>query len=255
MALFSVLFLLFLASSSLTVSAAPCNPLCLHKSKAAGACGYGSLAKGFNKGYIASGIPSLLGEKGVDCGSCLHVHTNTLIHFRIVPFHFNLQYILTYLRLGKGTIVVLTNSLMQIKNYSDTDLILSDRAYISMAAKGKAEEPWHSKLVPCEYKSHNVSVRVDESSKKPERLVLTFLYQGGQTGIYLVTVYAQNNFTRIERDMDRRYGAVWEMKEVPQGSLSFRLFVYNGYDRSFMNDTLDKRDGCTPNCTDGQLDQ
>ncbi|MCL7039888.1 hypothetical protein MKW94_017946 [Papaver nudicaule] len=278
MALFSVFFLLFLASSSVTVSAAPCNPLCYHKSKAgyfplsktvitSGACGYGSLAKGFNKGYIASGIPSLLGEKGVACGSCLHVTCKNKTLCR-----------------GKGTVVVLTNSLKQAKNNSDTDLILSDRAYISMAAKGKAEELLALKTVeveyirvPCEYKSHNVSVRVDESSKKPERLVLTFLYQGGQTGIYMVTVYAQNNFTRIERDMDRIYGAVWEMKEVPQGSLSFRLFVYNGYDRSFvfsnkdlpadwkvgeiydlgvqMNDIMDKRDGCTPNCTDGQVDQ
>ncbi|XP_026444087.1 expansin-like A1 [Papaver somniferum] len=83
MALTSVLFFIFLASSS--VSAAPCNPLCLHKSKAgyfplskttltSGSCGYGSLAKGFKNGYITSGIPSLLGEKGVACGSCLHVN-------------------------------------------------------------------------------------------------------------------------------------------------------------------------------------
>ncbi|XP_026429783.1 expansin-like A2 [Papaver somniferum] len=120
--------------------------------------------------------------------------------------------------------------------------------------------------------NHNLSVRVDKSSKKPDHLVLTFLNQGGQTGIYMVTVYAQNNFTRVERDMDHKRGAVWEMKNALQGSLSFRLFVYSGYDRSFvysnkdlpadwkvgkiydlgvqMNDRIDKRDGCIPNCTD-----
>ncbi|RZC56010.1 hypothetical protein C5167_014859 [Papaver somniferum] len=271
MAPFSVLFFLFLASSS--VSAAPCNPLCLHKSKAGyfplskavippGACGYGSIAKSFNKGYIAAGIPSLLGENGVACGSCLHVTCKNKTLCR-----------------GRGTNVVLTCSLPKIKDLANIDLILSDRAYISMAAKGKARELLALKTVdvdyirvPCEYKNHNLSVRVDKSSKKPDHLVLTFLNQGGQTGIHMVTVYALNNFTRIERDMDHKRGAVWEMKNTPQGSLSFRLFVYSGYDRSFvysnkdlpadwkvgkiydlgvqMNDRMDKRDGCTPNCTD-----
>ncbi|KAI3938404.1 hypothetical protein MKW98_015303 [Papaver atlanticum] len=127
MALISVLFFIFLASPS--VSAAPCNPLCLKKSKAgyfplskttltSGSCGYGSLAKGFNNGYITSG---------------------------------NLQ----------------EQNIMQRK---------SERAYISMAVKDKAKELLALKTVeveyirvPCEYKSHNVSVRVDESSKKPDR--------------------------------------------------------------------------------------
>ncbi|KAI3994568.1 hypothetical protein MKX01_028312 [Papaver californicum] len=226
--LFGIVFLGSTANNMVLLS------FCSRSNICTGACGYGSLAKGFNNGYTAS---------------------------------------------GRGTNVVLTSILTQTKNNADTDLILSDRAYISMAAKGKARELLALKTVdvdyirvPCEYKRQNLPVRVDESSKKPDHLVVTFLYQGGQTGIHLVTVYAQDNFTRIERDMDRKYGALWEMSKVPQESLSFRLFVYNGYDRSFvfstkdlpadwkvgeiydfgvqMNDRMDKRDGCTPNCTD-----
>ncbi|KAI3927131.1 hypothetical protein MKX01_029899 [Papaver californicum] len=283
MAFIFVIFVFLFASSS--VNAATCNrPLCLHKSKAAyfplskplitpGACGYGSIAKGFNKGYIAFGIPSLLEENGVNvCGSCLHVTCKNKTLCR-----------------GRGTNVVLTDSIhrqTRLRNV-DTDLILSDRAFISMAAKGKAREllalkshvEVEYKRISCEYKNQNVSIRVDESSKKRDRFVLTLLYQGGQTGIFSISVtYADTDHSTVELGMSHKYGAVWEIRRIPDGirrvptggRLSFKLLVYKGhelyafqsaspnlpanwkvgeiYDLGFqMNGIIDMRGGC--NCT------
>ncbi|KAI3939738.1 hypothetical protein MKW92_036222 [Papaver armeniacum] len=278
-----VLFVFLLASSY--VNGAACNRrLCLHKSKAAyfllskplvtpGACGYGSIAKGVNKGYIASGISSLLEEKGVNvCGTCLHVTCKNKTLCR-----------------GRGTNVVLTDSIHRRTRLSnpDTDLVLSDRALISMAAKGKAREllalrshvEVEYKRIPCEYKNHNVSIRVDESNKKRDRFVLTLLYQGGQTGIFSISViYADTNSSTVELGMTHKYGAVWEISRIPEGirrvptggRLSFKLLVYKGrdlhaYQSSFrhvpaswkigeicdlgfqLNGIIDVRSGC--NCT------
>ncbi|RZC63064.1 hypothetical protein C5167_024814 [Papaver somniferum] len=238
-----VLFIFLLASSS--VNGAPCNRrLCVHKSKAAyfplskplitsGACGYGSMAKGFNKGYIASGISSLLEEKGVNvCGSCIHVTCKNETLCR-----------------GRGTNVVLTDSIhrqTRLRNVG-TDLILSDRAFISMAAKGKAREllalrsyvEVEYERIPCEYKNQNVSIRVDESNNKRDRFVLTLLYQGGQTGIFSISVmYADTNSSSVELGMTHKYGAVWEIRRILEGirrvptggRLSFKLLVYKGHD-------------------------
>ncbi|XP_042509223.1 expansin-like A1 [Macadamia integrifolia] len=66
-------FLFFLLSS-----ATACDR-CVHQSKAAyfsssaplssGACGYGSLALGFNGGHLAAGVASLYRD-GIGCGGC-----------------------------------------------------------------------------------------------------------------------------------------------------------------------------------------
>ena len=42
--------------------------------------------------------------------------------------------------------------------------------------------------IPCEYKKQNLSIRVEESSRRPDQLVIKFLYQGGQTDIVAVDV-------------------------------------------------------------------
>jgi hypothetical protein len=42
--------------------------------------------------------------------------------------------------------------------------------------------------VPCEYKHRNLSVRVEEKSRVPNKLAVRFLYQGGQTDIVAVDV-------------------------------------------------------------------
>ncbi|RZC63065.1 hypothetical protein C5167_024815 [Papaver somniferum] len=99
---------------------------------------------------------------------------------------------------GRGTNVVLTDSIhrqTRLRNVG-IDLILSDRAFMSMAAKGKAREllalrshvEVEYERIPCEYKNQNMSIKVDESNKKRDRFVLTLLYQGGQTGIFSISV-------------------------------------------------------------------
>jgi len=43
--------------------------------------------------------------------------------------------------------------------------------------------------IPCEYaKGRNLSIRVEEKSRRPSDLSIRFLYQGGQTDIVAVDV-------------------------------------------------------------------
>lgn len=42
--------------------------------------------------------------------------------------------------------------------------------------------------MPCDYKSQNLAVRVEETSQKPHYLAVKLLYQGGQTEIVGIDV-------------------------------------------------------------------
>lgn len=42
--------------------------------------------------------------------------------------------------------------------------------------------------IPCEYSNKNLSIRVEEKSKRPNSLTIKFLHQGGQTDIVAVDV-------------------------------------------------------------------
>ncbi|KAI3838500.1 hypothetical protein MKW92_011594 [Papaver armeniacum] len=253
-------FFFFLFHTISCATAATDCDACLHQSKAAyfhssspissGACGYGYLAKGLYEGYTAAGVPSLF-KDGVGCGTCFHVKCKDKKLCR-----------------GRGTKVVLTNN---YKSDSGIDLVLSDRAFISMAYKDKAREILDRRImdieykrIPCEYTNQNLSVRIEASSKKPDSLAVAFLYQGGQTEIVAVSVIDQ--FGR-SRPMVRIYGTVWDMSPVPEGPLSFRLLVAQGFDGSMaasekglpadwkvgeiydlgvqMNGIIDYRDGCS----------
>lgn len=206
----------------LIYSATACDR-CVHQSKAAyfsqssslskGACGYGSLAPGFNGGHIAGGIPSLY-KGGAGCGACFQIRCKN-----------------TGLCSRGGTRVILTD----LNHDNQTDLVLSSKAFMAMANKGMGPDVLklgiadvEYKRVPCEYKNQNLAVRVEEMSQKPSYLAIKFLYQGGQTEIVGVDV-AQVGSANWNY-MSRNYGAVWNTSRVPVGPLQFRMVVTSGYD-------------------------
>ncbi|KAF3326523.1 expansin-like A2 [Carex littledalei] len=72
--------------------------------------------------------------------------------------------------------------------------VLSKKAFIALGIKGMAHDLMqHRNLdvefrrTPCEY-NKNLSIRVEERSRKPGHLTIKFLYQGGQTDVMAVEV-------------------------------------------------------------------
>ncbi|KAJ9189467.1 hypothetical protein P3X46_000756 [Hevea brasiliensis] len=210
-------FLLFLVSS---VTA--CDR-CVHQTKAAyfskasalnsGACGYGSLAPGFNRGYLAAGIPTLY-KDGAGCGACFQIRCKNKA-----------------LCSSKGIKVIMTD----LNRNNQTDFVLSSRAFMAMANQGMGQNilklgivDVEYKRVPCEYKNQNLGVRVEESSQYPNYLAIKLLYQGGQTEIVAIDIakVGSSNWSY----MSRNYGAVWDSSRVPAGALQFRFVVTAGYD-------------------------
>ncbi|KAH7518313.1 hypothetical protein FEM48_Zijuj09G0158100 [Ziziphus jujuba var. spinosa] len=213
--LFSILFFLI---SSVTA----CDR-CVHQTKTAyfskasalssGACGYGSLALGFSGEHVAAGVPTLF-KDGAGCGACFQIRCKD-----------------TALCSKEGTRVILTD----LNQHNQTDFVLSSRAFTAMAQKGLDQDilkrgivDVEYKRVPCEYKKKNLSVRVEESSQKPNYLSIKLLYQGGQTEVVGIDVaeVGSSNWSF----MSRNHGAVWDTSRVPAGALQFRFIVTSGYD-------------------------
>ncbi|XP_039039935.1 expansin-like A1 [Hibiscus syriacus] len=212
----------------LLVSFATACDRCVHQSKAtfvssvealsSGACGYGSLALSLGNGFLA-GSGSPLFKNGAGCGACFQIRCKN-----------------PYLCNGKGTKVTLTD-----RNYDNrTDFVLSSKAFMAMANKGKAQDILKAgivdveyKRIPCEYKNQNLAVRVEESSQKPYYLQLKLLYQGGQTevvAIYVARVGSSSSWS----SMNRNYGAVWDSSRFPNGALQFRFKVISGYGKRWI---------------------
>ncbi|KAM0835695.1 hypothetical protein ACQ4PT_062774 [Festuca glaucescens] len=92
--------------------------------------------------------------------------------------------------------------------------------------------------IPCAYRDKNLAVRVEEASVRSRgRLVLRFLYQGGQTDIAAVEVAqavstddAQPSPASMWRYMTRREGSpgVWSTSRAPAGPLRLRVVVTAG---------------------------
>ncbi|KAG6495190.1 expansin-like A2 isoform X1 [Zingiber officinale] len=213
---FSLLFLFLISSAS------GCDR-CVHQSKVAyyssasavadGACGYGSMAAGFNGGYVAAGSPRVH-RGGVGCGACFQMRCkNANICSR------------------GGVKVTLTD----LNKSNSTDFVLSGPAFMAMARNGMARElnklgilDVEYKRIPCDYESKNLSIRVEENSRRPNYLAVKFVYQGGQTDIVGVDVarVGASNWQFMKRD----YGPVWSTSRAPAGPLQFRMVVTAGYD-------------------------
>ncbi|GER42379.1 expansin-like family protein [Striga asiatica] len=196
---------------------------CLHQSKAAyfsshqplnsGACGYGSLATGFNGGRIAAAAPSIY-KNGAGCGACFLIRCK---HGKICK--------------EKGTPIIVTDR----NTDNRTDFVLSNRAFLAMANKGYGNDllklglaDVEYKRIPCDYKKQNLSIRVEESSQKLEYLAIKFLHQGGQTEIVTADVASVGSSSWTY--LTRLYGAVWNTSRVPAGALQIRFVVTAGYD-------------------------
>ncbi|CAL0329351.1 unnamed protein product [Lupinus luteus] len=217
MAFFLCLFIFFLASSAYA-----CDR-CVHQSKvayfskesslASGACGYDTLALNITNGQIAGAVSSLF-KNGAGCGACYQIRCNN-----------------TSLCSQKGARVVVTDLIYN----NQTDFVLSSQAFKALAKEGLDKDIFklgivdiEYKRIPCDYKNNNLSVRVEESSKKPRYLGLTFLYQGGQTEIVSVDIAKVGSSTW--RSMSRDHGAVWgSTNRVPEGPLLLRIEVTSGF--------------------------
>ncbi|KAF5449089.1 hypothetical protein F2P56_029571 [Juglans regia] len=210
-------FLFFLISS-----ATACER-CVHQTKAAyfnpasalssGACGYGSLALGFNSELLAGGVASLYND-GAGCGACFQIRCKNKT-----------------LCTGKGTRVILTDR----NDNNQLDFVLSIKAFTAMALQGMSQHVLDQgivdveyKRIPCKYGNRNLTVRVEELSQKPRYLAVKFMYQGGQTEIVGVDVAQVGSSNWVS--MSRNYGAIWDTGRVPSGPLQFRFLVTAGYD-------------------------
>ncbi|KAK1427019.1 hypothetical protein QVD17_15701 [Tagetes erecta] len=217
-------FFLFLLISTFTIAnAANACDRCLHQTKVAffstpnslssGACGYGSLATTFYGTHLAAAVPSIY-KSGSGCGACFQMRCKD-----------------SKVCSKEGTQVIVTD----LNKNNETDFVVSGRAFKAMANKGMANNllklgvvDVEYKRVPCDFKGKNLTVRVEESTKKPNYLALKFLYQGGQTEIVAVDIAKVGSSSWTY--MTRNYGAVWDTSRAPTGPVQLRLLVTSGYD-------------------------
>ncbi|XP_042402318.1 expansin-like A3 isoform X2 [Zingiber officinale] len=126
-------------------------------------------------------------------------------------------------------------TLTDLNKSNSTDFVLSGPAFMAMARNGMARElnklgilDVEYKRIPCDYENKNLSIRVEENSRRPNYLAVKFVYQGGQTDIVGVDVarVGASNWQFMKRD----YGPVWSTSRAPAGPLQFRMVVTAGYD-------------------------
>ncbi|GAB4853055.1 hypothetical protein Ancab_040584 [Ancistrocladus abbreviatus] len=221
MALFLAFFFMLLASAA----AYNCTN-CVHHSKTKyfadegipyGACGYGHSAESFNGKKVAGALTSIY-KNGARCGACFQIRCRN-----------------EDLCTQTGTKVIVTDHIQD----KTTDLMLSKTAFKAMAKDGKGQEliargvvDVQYKRIPCDFKKHNLSLRVEESSNYPNHLAVKVLYQGGQTDMVVIEVAKVGSPTWTS--LSHNYGAIWSSNTVPKGPLQIKFGITSGYNKKYI---------------------
>eukprot|EP01018_Ginkgo_biloba_P005186 Gb_10705 [translate_table: standard] len=183
----------------------------------AGAWRYGTYGATVNGGHVAGASAKFYGG-GAICGAC----------YEAIPNH-----CLPWIPWVKVVVTDLNQS-------NQTDFVLPFRTFCSLARTGRAAALVKEGIVDveykrifCEYRGHNLTINIEESSKYPYYLALKFLYQGGQTQILTVAIY-KAGFSDLHY-MTRTNSAVWALENPPEGSLSLQIAVTSGFDPMWLS--------------------
>ncbi|GLJ49685.1 hypothetical protein SUGI_1054430 [Cryptomeria japonica] len=234
MAVLSFFYLALACTSFIVSPVLSCNS-CIHRSKLAcyhsksaidvGACGYGSFAAELNGENVAAVNPKLYRD-GVGCSACYQLLC--------------LDPSLCSKTWQKIVVTDLTTN-------NQTDFVVPTQTFAALTLphkgtalerKGIVDIEYESykflKFVVlldkifCKYKGHNLSMKVDKSSRYPDYLAVEFVYQGGQTDIVNVDVPQVGGFEW--KYMGRNHGAMWDISNPPIGGVQFRFVVTLGYE-------------------------